>query len=69
MLKSGSIAVRGVTDASERYISPTILENVNLEDPIMKEEIFGPILPLVTVENVHQAIKFINERYIGVPVI
>ena len=63
LLKGGDVAVGGETDANERYISPTILKNVHPDDPIMKEEIFGPILPIVTIESAFEAIGFINKRY------
>lgn len=63
LLKSGTIAVGGDTDASERYIGPTILTDVSPNDPVMKEEIFGPILPIVTIESAYEAIGFINNRY------
>ena len=36
--------------------------NVSLEDPIMQEELFGPILPIVTVESVNEAIDVIKSR-------
>ncbi|XP_037953805.1 aldehyde dehydrogenase family 3 member B1 isoform X1 [Teleopsis dalmanni] len=62
MKSSGKIAVGGDSDASERFIEPTILIDVKPEDPIMTEEIFGPILPIFTVENAYDAIKFINSR-------
>ncbi|ALC40533.1 Aldh-III [Drosophila busckii] len=62
LMKSGRIAVGGKFDASERFIEPTILVDVKPDDPIMEEEIFGPILPMYTVENAYDAIKFINSR-------
>ena len=40
----------------------TILTNVSIEDDVMKEEIFGPILPIVNVSSAQEAIDFINER-------
>ena len=52
----------GDTDDDECYISPTLLTNVTGEDDIMKEEIFGPILPFVTVESIDKAIEFVNSR-------
>ena len=52
----------GDTDDDECYISPTLLTNVTGEDDIMKEEIFGPILPFVTVDSVDKAIEFVNSR-------
>lgn len=61
-MKSGTVAVGGSTDADERYIEPTILVDVKANDPVMQEEIFGPILPIVNVENAAEAIKFINSR-------
>ncbi len=61
-LSNGETVCGGKTDASERYIAPTILKNVTGEMPIMQEEIFGPILPVITVENLDAAIQFINGR-------
>lgn len=65
LMKSGRVAVGGKYDASERFIEPTILVDVKPDDPIMEEEIFGPILPIYNVENAYDAIKFINARYAG----
>ena len=62
LLKSGDIAIGGNYDTSERFIEPTILINVKPDEPVMQEEIFGPILPILTVENAYDAIKFINSR-------
>lgn len=61
MSASGKVAIGGDTDPQENYISPTFLINVKLTDPIMKDEIFGPILPIVNVENAYEAIQHINE--------
>ena len=65
MLKDAQVAVGGKVDANERYIEPTILHNVKLSDACMLDEIFGPILPIVNVENAYDAIKLINSRYVG----
>ncbi|NXD88662.1 AL3B1 dehydrogenase, partial [Halcyon senegalensis] len=62
LLCSGRVAIGGQTDEKERYIAPTVLVDVQLSDPIMQEEIFGPILSIVTVANVEEAIDFINSR-------
>lgn len=62
LLKSGNIAVGGKTNAEELFIEPTILIDVKPTDEVMSEEIFGPILPIVTVESAYDAIKFINSR-------
>lgn len=42
--------------------APTVLVDVQETEPVMQEEIFGPILPLVTVRNLDEAIEFINRR-------
>ncbi|XP_071454782.1 aldehyde dehydrogenase, dimeric NADP-preferring isoform X1 [Hetaerina americana] len=62
MKESGKIAVGGTSDASDLFIEPTILQDVSPSDPIMLEEIFGPILPIVNVNNAYEAIQFINAR-------
>ena len=65
------VAIGGANDESQLYISPTVLTNVTAEDAVMKEEIFGPVLPIVVVENMDrtadEAIKFVNERYAVLP--
>nr|XP_018906702.1 PREDICTED: aldehyde dehydrogenase, dimeric NADP-preferring isoform X2 [Bemisia tabaci]XP_018906703.1 PREDICTED: aldehyde dehydrogenase, dimeric NADP-preferring isoform X2 [Bemisia tabaci]XP_018906704.1 PREDICTED: aldehyde dehydrogenase, dimeric NADP-preferring isoform X2 [Bemisia tabaci] len=62
LLKNGKVAVGGQTDPVEKFIAPTILVDVQPTDPIMQEEIFGPIIPIINVENAAQAIQFINNR-------
>ncbi|KAM6068532.1 aldehyde dehydrogenase family 3 member B1-like [Theristicus caerulescens] len=62
LLRSGHAAIGGQTDAEARYIAPTVLVDVQQDDPIMQEEIFGPILPILTVASVDDAIAFINTR-------
>ncbi|NXJ15374.1 AL3B1 dehydrogenase, partial [Odontophorus gujanensis] len=62
LLSSGRVAIGGQTDEKERYIAPTVLADVQPSDPVMQEEIFGPILPIVVVANMDEAIDFINAR-------
>ncbi|XP_068004310.1 aldehyde dehydrogenase family 3 member B1-like [Melanerpes formicivorus] len=62
LLGSGRVAMGGQTDEEERYIAPTVLADVLPSDPIMQEEVFGPILPIVVVANMDEAIDFINAR-------
>ena len=52
----------GNHDISNRYIEPTILENVKEEDEIMKDEIFGPILPVLSYTDLTSIISKIKER-------
>ncbi|XP_022817484.1 aldehyde dehydrogenase, dimeric NADP-preferring isoform X3 [Spodoptera litura] len=56
------IAIGGSYDANDKFVELTVLTNVVGSDKIMQDEIFGPILPIVPVENAYEAIKFINER-------
>uniref|UniRef100_A0A665WTB5 Aldehyde dehydrogenase n=1 Tax=Echeneis naucrates TaxID=173247 RepID=A0A665WTB5_ECHNA len=54
--------VGGQSDASQCYIAPTVLKDVPPHSRLMQEEIFGPLLPIVTVSDMDDAIRFINER-------
>ena len=62
MLASGNIAIGGQTDEQDRYISPTVLVDVKASDAVMQEEIFGPILPVLAVQSIDDAIDFVNAR-------
>lgn len=59
-LSDGTVAVGGKTDPVDKFIEPTILVDVKETDAVMRDEIFGPILPMITVKNVYDATKFIN---------
>jgi len=62
LLDGADVATGGETDISERYIAPTIIKNVKEGDQVMKEEIFGPILPVISVPSVPAAVAFINRQ-------
>lgn len=62
LMNSGTVAIGGTTDAKDRYVEPTVLIDVKPNDPVMREEIFGPVLPIINVENAYEAINFINDR-------
>jgi aldehyde dehydrogenase (NAD+) len=62
LLDSGRTVVGGQSDRTAKYIAPTVLADVDPEAPVMREEIFGPILPIVTVDGLDAAIDFINDR-------
>jgi aldehyde dehydrogenase (NAD+) len=62
LLESGTAAVGGDHDDATRYIAPTVLRDVMPESPVMQEEIFGPLLPIVSVNDADEAIAFINGR-------
>lgn len=52
----------GEIDADKRLIHPTILQNVTFDDPVMEDEIFGPILPVLSFTDLNQAIAAVKER-------
>ncbi|MEU9246193.1 aldehyde dehydrogenase family protein [Streptomyces sp. NPDC048385] len=62
LLDSGQAAVGGRHDRDDLFIAPTVLTDVDPASPVMQEEIFGPILAVVEVEDLDAAIAFINER-------
>lgn len=62
LLGSGRVAVGGTSDRTAKFIAPTVLADVDPASPVMREEIFGPILPIVTVAGLDEAIAFINDR-------
>jgi aldehyde dehydrogenase (NAD+) len=61
-LGNGEILFGGETDPSERYIAPTVIMNAGKDDAIMKEEIFGPILPVIVYRNREEVIQHIAEH-------
>ncbi|MFD7017709.1 aldehyde dehydrogenase family protein [Streptomyces sp. NPDC059928] len=62
LLASGRTVTGGAGDRADKYIAPTVLADVAPGSPVMQEEIFGPILPIVTVPGLDDAIDFINDR-------
>ncbi len=62
LLASGNIIHGGKVDKEARYIAPTLLDTINPSDPIMQEEIFGPLLPIISYETFDEALAFINKR-------
>ncbi len=62
LLDKGSIVNGGEYNERERYIAPTIIENITWEDPIMLNEIFGPIFPVIEFEDLEQVIKMVNSK-------
>ncbi|CAG2184580.1 Aldehyde dehydrogenase family 3 member B3,Aldehyde dehydrogenase,Aldehyde dehydrogenase family 3 member B2,Fatty aldehyde dehydrogenase,Aldehyde dehydrogenase family 3 member B1,Putative aldehyde dehydrogenase YwdH,Aldehyde dehydrogenase, dimeric NADP-preferring,Aldehyde dehydrogenase family 3 comG,4,4'-diaponeurosporen-aldehyde dehydrogenase,Aldehyde dehydrogenase family 3 member H1,Aldehyde dehydrogenase family 3 member I1, chloroplastic,Aldehyde dehydrogenase family 3 member F1 [Mytilus edulis] len=54
-----NIAIGGITNEKDNYVSPTVLKDVKFTDPAMLEEMFGPVLPIIPVNNEDEAIKHI----------
>ncbi|MDJ0751262.1 MAG: aldehyde dehydrogenase family protein [Woeseiaceae bacterium] len=61
LIGSGKVAIGGETDASTRYIAPTVLTDVTPDSAVMQEEIFGPVLPIVRADNLEEAIRFVRD--------
>jgi len=61
-MQEGRIAVGGQSDARELYIAPTVLTDVPTDSPILQEEIFGPILPVVGYKKIEEALLFVRRR-------
>ncbi|MCC2617213.1 aldehyde dehydrogenase family protein [Aestuariibacter halophilus] len=61
-LDNQTIALGGQCDEGSRYMAPTILDNPAADSPVMQEEIFGPILPIIEIANLDEAIAWVNQR-------
>lgn len=61
-LAGGKVLVGGGLKPEERYIEPTLLEVTNPEEAVMQEEIFGPVLPVLTYERSEEVVEFITSR-------
>ncbi|PBJ14298.1 aldehyde dehydrogenase [Flavobacterium sp. ACN6] len=62
MIQNENVLFGGESDANKLYIAPTLLEEPDLDSPVMKEEIFGPILPILVYENENDIEKVVS-RY------
>ena len=61
-LADGEVVFGGKTDKDERYFSPTVLDHVSPDSPVMQEEIFGPIFPVQTFSSLDEVIRFVSMR-------
>jgi aldehyde dehydrogenase (NAD+) len=62
-VKTGAkVEVGGESTEAENYIAPTVLTNVSLDSKVMHEEIFGPILPVVSYKNLDEAMAIVNSK-------
>jgi aldehyde dehydrogenase (NAD+) len=61
-VSEGDVVLGGEADAEERYLAPTILRSVAPDAAVMTEEIFGPVLPIVAVDDVGAAIDAVNAK-------
>jgi aldehyde dehydrogenase (NAD+) len=59
---AGEVVYGGQRDAAQRYLAPTALRGTDPAAPVMQEEIFGPVLPMIAVDDLDAAIEFVNHR-------
>ncbi|MGM9831014.1 MAG: aldehyde dehydrogenase [Paludibacteraceae bacterium] len=62
LIDSGKVVYGGQTRAETLQIAPTVMDGVTENDAVMQEEIFGPVLPVLTVENIDEAYNFVRDR-------
>jgi len=62
LMKCGQLVTGGITDTESRYVAPTIIKDVKPDDPIMQEEIFGPVLPVIEFENFEEVYSIIEQN-------
>jgi len=62
LMENTDIYYGGNYNKDDRYFEPTIIDNVDLEMPIMQQEIFGPILPVLTYNEISEVIDIVNSR-------
>lgn len=62
LINHDKVIMGGENNPKTLQIAPTIMDNVTAADAVMQEEIFGPILPIITYENIEEAEKFVKER-------
>lgn len=62
LIDPAKVVFGGRGDPETLKIQPTVLDNVSPEDPVMQEEIFGPVLPVLTFDQIGEALDFVNAR-------
>jgi aldehyde dehydrogenase (NAD+) len=62
LMKNGRIVTGGTADPETRYIAPTIITDVRPDDPIMQEEIFGPVLPVISFGKLDEVYDIIEKN-------
>ena len=62
LLKTGEVVTGGNIDAANRYIAPTVIKGIKPDDPIMQEEVFGPIVPVIDFDKLEDVYKIIGRN-------
>jgi aldehyde dehydrogenase (NAD+) len=58
----GTVALGGESNIETKHVEPTIVVDPDPDSALMRQEIFGPILPVITVESMNEAVEFVNDR-------
>lgn len=62
LMKSGTVQIGGAVDEAHMRIAPTVLTEISPKDPIMQEEIFGPVLPVMTFRDISEVITYVTDH-------
>ena len=62
LLSHGTILCGGTSDPADRYMAPTLLTDIPLQSPLLTDEIFGPILPVLPFDNIDDCVEYVNDR-------
>ena len=62
LIESANVVVGGSSDRKDLYIEPTVLDGVTQDDPIMQEEVFGPVLPILTYSNLDSLVEILKAK-------
>ena len=62
LMKNADVLVGGNTDRDKNRIAPTIMDNVDWDDPVMKEEIFGPLLPVLSYQSLDEVLEIVKSQ-------
>jgi len=61
-MKNGKVITGGITDIESCYVAPTVIADVKPSDPVMEQEIFGPLLPVIEFEKLEEIYDIINQN-------
>ncbi len=62
LLQNSNVRIGGATNATANYIAPTVMDQVSWNHPVMQEEIFGPLLPVLTYQDVQDVVRVVNSH-------
>lgn len=62
LVDADKVAIGGEVDEEDRYLAPTVLTDVTMDDPVMADEIFGPVLPVIKIDSFDEALTLIAKR-------